>query len=125
MNNTTKKHFKLFKQEGKKWQKRLGLMEWEIMFTHLEEEEEETVGSRGTCFAVADLGSAIINLNTKWPEFDIVTHYQIRKTAFHEMCELLMWPLRVLLLVYFSDGVVRYKIHSILRRMENAFYEEE
>lgn len=117
---TTKKHFKLFKRESKKWIKILGLQGWEVRFKHTPD-----VGDGN--FADARTNStnraARLRLNTNWPEGHKLTSKEIRKTAFHEVCHIVM---DLVGSCARSRHIMEHEIdeaeHAIIRTLESTLF---
>ncbi len=114
---TSKKDYELFKKECRKWRDILGLMNWEICWVH--DKIDET--SRAEIVADPTSRIAVITLNTEWST-DIVTDNLIKRTAFHEIMELLLAQLGLFGNYYISEGLVEEEIHKIIRTLENVLF---
>jgi len=122
-NHTTKEQFELFKSECKKWIKELGLIGWDVSFKH--DGEKNDRGWLGWCSTNCVGRSATIGLCKDWKGVEI-DDYQVKRTAFHEVCELLMSRF---------DTIARTRIigpdeideerHNIIRIMENMIWDKE
>jgi len=122
-NQTTDEHFKLFQQEAKKWLERFGMAGWSVHFDHgnfvgddaLAEVSYRMIGRVAT-----------ISLAKVWKGCEITDH-QLRKTAFHEVCELLLARFNVLAKDrYLADPQqIDEEIHNIVRTLESAVFEKE
>lgn len=118
VNVVTSKHFDLFVKECEKWQQRLSLLDWEIMYEHQACEGP----NRGEAFFSTYSRCATIRLNTKWNRK--VTGYNICKCAFHEMCELLLGELNDIgtnKRAHTLDDVVT-EVHRVIRVLENTLF---
>jgi hypothetical protein len=117
MGKTTPEEFKLFKSECLKWIDFFGLHDWRVDFSH-----EKIKGY--ACVTVNGLEDkvALFSFNTECDKH-ARKHLDIPKTAFHEVMELLLYPL-------FYIGTCRYvqpeefyaARHSIIRTFENVIY---
>ena len=112
----TKKDFLLFQKEVRKWVDFFGLKQWELHFLH------EEIGDRAQVWFSDISGIATFKL-CKFSE-DLMPPNMIRRTAFHEVCELLMVPLTSLTLKWYSQDVMQARVHDIIRRLENTVFEE-
>jgi len=122
-NHTTEEHFKLFKLECKKWIKEFGLIGWDVSFKH--DGEENDRNWLGWCSTNCVGRSATIGLCKDWGKTES-DNYEIKRTAFHEVCELLMSRF---------DTIARTRIigpdeideerHNIIRTMENVIWDKE
>lgn len=114
---TTKQHFELFKKECQKWIEFFGLKDWDVWCVH-----ENVEGNLGSI--VYDLldKQATINLATDWGMTKPTT-LEIRKTAFHEVCELLLARLGIYGKARFIKEVdFTEATHDIIRRLENSVF---
>lgn len=116
----SQKQFKIFKAEVEKWIDCFGLKEWQICF--LFEKIDNRAEIRYNCVS----GIAVFVLNTSWDELNNtwVNDSNVKKTGFHEVCELLLGRL-----VDMADrrhdvteaGVEEEK-HRIIRTLENVLW---
>ena len=117
---TTEYHFGIFKEECKKWIDYFGLKYWSVWYT-----QEELKDAYAQC-ATKYIGKvATLTLNTKLDLFiedDII--YVIKKSAFHEVCELMLSKLATISETYFSEDMVSEEIHIVIRILENSIFEE-
>lgn len=116
-NKTTPEHYKLFKSECRKWQPILGLQSWELFLMHDEIDE----GSRAEIVADQIGRMATITLGIEWHN-DAITDTLIKKTAFHEMMELLLAQLGLYGYTYFESSLIEGELHKIIRVMENVLF---
>lgn len=120
---TTKKHFEIFKNEAGKWIRNFGLTDWDITFEHIKME-----GIKAQCRYNLVNRTATLSLSTNYSNecigFDI--EYDVKKSAFHEVCELLLCPLETMVEQRYALGVddVREETHCIVRRLENFVFKE-
>ena len=116
---TTKEHFKLFQAECEKWLSFFGLYEWSVRYAHR---------NNNGCYAMCECDHegkvCVFSLSTSFlvPEYGIIK--QIKKSAFHEVCELLLSKMRLL-----ADSrsiqphEVTEEIHRLIRIFENTILE--
>jgi len=120
-----KSDFDIFKDECKKWIKFFGLTEWEIDYAFVKDDEKIDAW---VTFDEINGMLAIICMNATWKERD--EHFysieNIKKTAFHEVCEVLM--AKMVRIASARYGVVEDEItlakHELIRRLENTIYKE-
>ena len=118
MVKTTKKDFRLFKKECRKWIDYFGLKQWEVLYFH------EKCGGRSGFYTNISGGLCSIILNARFKNVYKITKKDIRIIAFHEVVEgLLFAETRSLL---FESGYSRTKIdeviHPIIRTLENTMF---
>jgi len=118
MAKTSKKDFESFQTEAGDWIETFGLKSWDVIFTHKEDKD-----SLASCIAESASRFAILNLSTSNFTETEVRSESVRKAAFHEVCELLMWEITTLLRVFFSEDVVNKKTHEVIVTLENAVFE--
>ena len=114
MSKTTIKDFELFKKECKKWIKFFGLKEWRV---------EYILGCDSSDRAQVRFNNegrtAYIYLTD---ELDL-NNYQIRESAFHEVCELLLAdPYHYLVINNVDKELINTMTHTIIRRLENSVF---
>jgi len=114
---TTKKDFELFKKECKKWLDILSLKNWEIFWVH----GDTDVDCRAQLLVDQKGRLSTIYLAEEW-EKDAVTDLLIKKMAFHEVCELFLYDIGIMLGCFFAPGVVEEEIHKIIRTLENTLF---
>lgn len=117
---TTEDHFKLFKEEVRKWVRVFGLQyDYEVYVYH-ENREKHCEGSMSANF---EHRYSDIYLNSTWEVQP--TEYKIKRTAFHEVCELVLYKLRDLGLARPStEEQIIEEVHKIIRVLETAFWGE-
>lgn len=116
---STQKHFKIFKAECEKWLTRLNLRNWEVKYYH--KEEDDSIFS--WCNFSYSGRSADVCLNINWPEKVPITEYELKRSAFHEVCEILLYPLRYLGECRFlTDSEIDPEVHNVIRILENALW---
>lgn len=120
----TKAHFEIFKTECQKWIEIFGLKNWQINYVH-KKLEDSRASTSFNCVG----GIATIFLNTNWDEkasyeFDV---NDVRKSAFHEICELLLGRLNNMVEQRYGLHVqdIEEEIHRIIRILENVLWEKD
>lgn len=118
MYNLTQEDFQTFKAECQKWLDFFGITEWEISysFEYLENRAESRVHWTGR-----QCTFCLTTHSPKWDEFDV------RKSAFHEVCELLLVVMEHTALdeeIPYSErkGLVESERHAVIRRLENSVF---
>lgn len=112
---TTKSEFEIFKKEVFKWQSYFGLINWQIYVLH------EKIDSFGNCMVDIPGKVSSIRLNTELSEADYIVR-DIRRTAFHEVCELMLWPLGNQACGMYPHKFVDEATHDIIRRLEHTIF---
>lgn len=117
--------FDLFKKECNRWIEVFGLKEWEIEYAFTPDGEKIDAW---VCFDEQNGMVAIICMNANWKERDenFYNDDNIKKAAFHEVCEVLVAKLVRSAVSRFSvteDEIVLMK-HELIRRLENSMYKE-
>jgi hypothetical protein len=114
---TTKRHFEIFKKECKKWIEIFGLKEWSYYFFHDNWDEK----NRASVIYNVVKRTVSINLETKWNTPPTVNDIKI--TAFHEVCEVLLGPIYLIAESRsFDSSDLDSQCHSIIRRLENSLF---
>ena len=117
--STTKKDFKLFESECRKWIKKMSLGDWDVDFFHSDRE-----GALASTRANWSGKSAAITFNTEWDE-EYYNNKQIKITALHEALELLLMELRVLASSrYLAEPDIDHATHTVIQRMVNMLKED-
>ena len=118
---TTKAHFKIFKTECEKWLDFFSLRSWDVGYQH--ENSKGNTGWVGWCATSWTDRTATLGLAVDWdikPE-----NYEIRKTAFHEVGELLLSRLNTEAIVdrcpTEKDNIAEQR-HAIIRRLEHSVF---
>ncbi len=118
---TTATHFKIFKEECEKWIKRAGLFGWRFCFEH-DDLCSETEQSAYILYpdSVEDRVFTI-GLTKTFPfEFTIL---DIRRTAFHEVMEALLYKVYWLATArYVQKREIDEEIHNVIRTMERMVF---
>ena len=109
---TTAKDFALFKRECKWWIERFGLADWDVMWSH----EQDDPGTMANCRSDYAM-QATITLNAVW-EATRPTEKEIKLTAKHEAMELLLAPLAILANARYVDrDSIPRESHAIINRL--------
>lgn len=119
---TTSDHFNLFKLEAEKWIKFFGLSDWQVHFAH------KDTGRRAYMFADLCAKIATIGLCVEWEEYteDALSDHNIKRSAFHEVCELLLVKLTGIAADRFGwcKQDLEEATHCVIRRMENSIFNQ-
>ena len=125
MAKTTKKDFELFKSETNYWIDRFNLREWSFWIVHRDFEGLSNI------LAWANHNwagrSATIGLSINWEDSDI-NDYNICRSGFHEVCELLLIDIRSIAEIDICETQkyeLEKSIHSAIRRLEWAVWEPD
>ena len=124
MSTTTKADFKVFQTECEKWINIFGLHDWEIGFRH----EDFRELNRAECYLDLDGRISTIRLNKDWTidndgNIDEVTDLKLKKTAFHEVCEILIAPLSINSRMRFiRECEIESSEHYIIMTLENVLF---
>lgn len=115
---TTKKDFKVFIEEAKKWIGIFGLKDWEVFYMH----KEDVSDTRASINVDLNGKIACLYLTPDWEGWDVDSE-AIRMVAFHEVCELLIAPLSINAAArYTSADEIVQATYSIIRTLENVLY---
>ena len=126
VNKEDKKMFDLFKEHVNKYVKFFGLSEWEVSFV-LDMGEGENVALAKYDWEAKNV-TFELSINTlrdqckRHVEDDILE--EIKRNAFHEVCELLLSRLWEFADKEYSvpDEDIRGEAHAVIRRLENTVY---
>ena len=120
----TSQFFPAFEEEVNFWVKRFGLFSWDLEIYMATADECPDLGkSWAICRAKQHDRTADIVLNAEWESAP--TEKQVRRTAFHEVCELLLFRLYFLAFdPKASVGDWEEENHCVIRIMENAVWEQ-
>jgi len=117
MSTTTKADFELFKKEVQKWIDILGLRDWEVHFTQSGFENDDRAGIH------VNLNGRIARIGLNKNQTSDFNDLDIRKWAFHEVCELLLGPLSVNARSrYINEDELEQSEHYIIRTLENILF---
>jgi len=115
---TTEIDFDIFKDECEKWIKIFGLSGWYVSYRH---EPMDKTYSANICYCFSSR-TATIKLNTFRLEHEC-TELSLRKSAFHEVCELFLGKITCLAESrYLSAGQIEEETHNIIRTLEREFF---
>ena len=116
---TTKKDFKEFKAECEKWIDYFSLNDWDIYY-RIDSDND----CRGACTADSISGIAIIGFGREFvgePE-----KFEIKGVAFHEVCELLLSPMRILgENRYVTEEEMETERHRVIHILQNTIFKEK
>jgi hypothetical protein len=109
-----KQRIKYFKKCVKKFQRVLGLLNWDIHV--IKQDKEET---RASAYWHSENRCATICWSKTWIDQQRLKKTEIRKVAFHEALEVLCCDNTEALREHYSEKVVEKIMHNILRTIEN------
>lgn len=117
----TEKQFEIFKEECQRWIQLFGLKDWEIFFRF---EETEDL-NRAEC-RINWLGKVCNLVLSPWHSEER-SEGEIRKYAFHEVCELLFAEMEKIALdeeIPYEEriGLTESARHGVIRRLENPVF---
>ena len=117
MRKTTAAEFRLFKAECQKWIKYFGLLDWRVFFDHNKIDDKT--------YAIASLSNLEDRNVTIVLNIDFIAGLDIYRTAFHEVCELLLHPLEHIgSCRYAQPEELEAARHAIIRTLENTVYKD-
>lgn len=117
---TKKEDFELFKREFLRWVDILGLRGWEVMFLH----EQLSDGNIAAATYNMMNRCATIKYSKSYSK-QYYSKYEIKKTAFHECCELFFARISSLALYrHTTEDEVTEEIHNIIRTLENTYFSD-
>ena len=116
MKKTTTKDFETFKTYCLKWQRELGLMNWNLYFEWKKNDEQYA----GCNYSVPD-GVATIALSKQWDDFRKVNKSELNRCALHEVLHILFAEFSSIAEERFTTlKAVDNVEHGIIHRLENA-----
>lgn len=120
---TTKKQYEIFKTECQKWIDYFGLKNWQVYYRHTKIE-----GARAQASFNCVGGIVTLTLNTDWNELsrDFVCDENVRKSAFHEVCEIMFGRMDDMVGQRFGliEEDVTEEIHRLIRILENTIFKD-
>ena len=123
---TTKKHFKIFKRECKKWIKFFSLTDYEIHFAHSDENVGD--GNMANCYRSSNSRIARLSLCQTWGEDFIceLNDENIRLSAFEEVCHVLLYGLSSCAYARFiMEHEINEAEHSLIRVLQNVIFKQQ
>jgi len=112
----TIEHFEIFKKEIYKWIDIFGLKNWEISIKHKKLPSEDRAE---TITRVVDRIASIV-LNEQW--LIEPTENNIKKTAFHEICEVLLARIDFCMVDAVRRDEQHEARHELIRILENILF---
>ena len=117
---TTKKDFEEFEAECRKWIEFFGMKDWDFFFYH--EFPDWTDECRAACSANYTGKLASLFLSPKWNNRP--RKNEVKKVAFHEVCETLTSQLVSLAQSrYVVQDEIDVANHTVIRILENTVFE--
>lgn len=122
MNRTSENDFIIFQEECRYWISKFGLNDWELFFYHVEDDSKT---DRAWCHIEISSHIATFILPVLWYSLK-PTEFLIRKSAFHEVVEVLFAEINFIANDRFtSQEKLDTAIHTIIRVMENTMFEND
>lgn len=127
MAHSTREFFPAFQDEACKWIDRFGLRGWQLEILCQNQEEQPDVGdAKAICRAIQRGRVAQIVLNAEWPDWTSLSEFEVRRSAFHECCELLLMRLEWLAFDRSTtQEAFEEERHIVIRTLENAVFVHE
>lgn len=123
-NKTTKDQFELFKKECEFWIDYFGLKGWRVEYSHKKTVDEARADIIWNCAGRI----ATITLNTIWVDEDrcVITNDNVRRSAFHEVCELFLARLNMMANGKIDNQPhdVNEETHNLIRTLENTIFKK-
>lgn len=121
INKTTENHFIFFKDKTKKWLTFFGLVDYQVSYFHVDIDCEGNGVTLAMTRRECERSQHVfaIGLAKNWGSIEI-TEEQLERTAFHEVCEILLNEIRYMAEAEYSYHKVDSEIHRIVRILENT-----
>ena len=117
---TSKRHFKLFCDEVKKFIDIFGLVGWEVYFEH----EQYLSNAQAVCITDQQGRTCTMALATEWVALK-PTDLEVRRAAFHEVCELLLSRLNTFAKHRFvRESQIDEESHNLIRILERVLWQQ-
>ena len=119
---TTKKDFEIFKKECLKWIEYFQLSGWKFCFFH---EDNKQLGKALGWSCGNYMGRvASIGISLNWGD-DKANILDLKRTAFHEVCEIMLCSLHVLAFDRnWDEDIWDAESHTVIRILENSVFKE-
>ena len=119
----TQKQFNIFKKECKKWIKEFGLYDSKYYFSHEESEEDHVIAY---CQYPKSFDDRVFTLIlNKEIDADFIKDKDIRRSAFHEVMESMLYPMYYYATQRFIDcESINSENHRIIRILEKVVFME-
>lgn len=114
----TKKEFSEFKKEAEYWINYFGILDWEFNFDH-----KVMPNERADCYYDIPGKVVTLGLSTTWDY--IPKKNEIKKCAFHEVCELMLCQLQNFATAFYKTSIVEEQAHYVIRTLENTIFKEK
>jgi len=119
----TEQDYENFKDEFRYWTQRYSLNNWEFHFFFEDDSEENP--SRARLMTDHDARICLVTLCKVW-EGEEPTEIAIRQSAYHEVVELLLSNMNLLIRQRsVLEREVEEQVHVVIRTLENAHYFED
>ena len=119
--STTKRHYNLFCKEVRKYIDIFGLMGWEVNFLH----KLYLYNAQAVCITDQQGRTCTMAIATEWIALK-PTDFEIRKAAFHEVCELLLSRLNTFAKYRFvRESQIDEESHNLIRILERVLWQQD
>ena len=120
---TKKKDFKVFRAECEYWVDKFNLREWKIYYKH----EKSTVVPDTLAWIKSNWcgRTCLIGLTPDWVNHDLVKDFELGRSAFHEVCELMLSDVGSIAQMDIcptQKDELESRLHSVIRRLEHAVW---
>ena len=115
-NKIKKKNKNIFETFVKEYQVKLNIQDYEIC---IREADLDTARAS----VVVDIQGRIVGMEVDRDFFKKAGIFDLKKTAFHECCEILLAEIDADLSRFYSQDYVDEKRHKIIRVLENIFFD--
>jgi len=106
------KKLKLYKKYSDKYIKEFGLTDWECHY-FLSSDMDSVARTR------ADMTGKVVSFFVSTKYLKTMSVAETDRTAFHEVCELMLWEYYELCEDFLSSKLLQRVAHNTIRRMEN------
>ncbi len=111
---TSDKHFRLFKHECEKWISRFELHEWEVCYDW----KDLPSGMVAEYYPNYKGRFVVFALSKEIEPYDRTLEAEIKETAFHEICELMLVPLRSQIVWRgYDEAEMESATHAVIHRL--------
>jgi len=118
---TTKKQFRVFEKECRRWLDKLSLSSWAVQIVHAEISDDSVFAD---CRTIDNNRAAALRMNTVVDIYrETLTDKFIRRYAIHEVLELLISGCGGIMRQVASSEIVERETHMVIRALENVLVE--
>ena len=117
---TSKAHARIFERECEYWCDYFGLKNWERWYEH-----KELVDAVAEAAANPETRLSVLRVNIDFKKYNKSDGmWELYKSAFHEVCEVMLSKISTLAQVGCSQKMVNEEIHNIIHTLENTIWIE-